>query len=119
MHVATYVSSSFSVIETCSVPALALCLGVLKHRVPLARGWGGGPLSCQNIFCDGFLPKFGGVLFRSDSRQSDIVDSLWECATEQAVMTVAQWHRHQVFRGPLVIGKKKGLRWIHAYVVQY
>jgi len=27
------------------------------------------------------------------------VDSLWECATKQAVMTVAQWHRNQIIRG--------------------
>ena len=33
--------------------------------------------------------KFEGVLFRSDSRHNDRVDSLWECATKQAVMTVA------------------------------
>jgi hypothetical protein len=29
--------------------------------------------------------KFKGVLFRSDSRHTDRVDSLWECATKQAV----------------------------------
>ena len=28
------------------------------------------------------------------------------CATKQSVMTVAQWHRNQIIRGPLVIGKK-------------
>jgi len=50
--------------------------------------------------------KFEGVLFRSDSRHNDRVDSLCECATKQAVMTVAQWHRNQIIRGPLVIGKK-------------
>jgi hypothetical protein len=33
---------------------------------------------------------FEGVLFRSDSRYNDRVDSLLECATKQAVMTVAQ-----------------------------
>jgi hypothetical protein len=42
--------------------------------------------------------KFEGVLFRSDSRNNDRVDSLWECATKQAVMTVAQWHRNQIIR---------------------
>jgi len=26
-------------------------------------------------------------------------------STKQAVMTVAQWHRNQFIRGPLVIGK--------------
>ena len=31
--------------------------------------------------------KFEGVLFRSHSRHNDRVDSLWECATKQAVMT--------------------------------
>ena len=53
---------------------------------------------------DGFLLmwcdfKFEGILFRSDSRHNDRVDSLWECATKQAVMTVAQWHRNQIIRG--------------------
>jgi hypothetical protein len=43
-----------------------------------------------------------GVLFRSDSRHNDIVDSLLECATKQAVMTVAQWHIHQIIRGLLL-----------------
>ena len=32
------------------------------------------------------------------------IDSLWECATKQAVMTVDQWHRHQIIRGPLKSG---------------
>jgi len=90
------------------VPDLSLCVGVLKHRAPLARGGGS---FCQNIFCDAFLLiwcnfKLEGVLFRSDSRHNDRVDRLWECATKQAVMTVAQWHRNQIITGPLVIGKK-------------
>ena len=92
------------------MPDLSLCLGVLKHRASLARGWGGGHLLAKIFFCDGFFLiwcnfKLEGVLFRSDSRHSDRVDSLWECATEQAVMTVAQWHRNQIIKGPLVIGK--------------
>jgi hypothetical protein len=91
----------------CTVPDLPLCLGVLKHRIPLSRG---AHLPTKHNFYDGFLLmwcnfKFEGVLFRSDSTHNDIVDSLWECATKQAVMTVAQWHRNQVFRGPLVLGK--------------
>ena len=70
----------------------------------------GGHLLAKIFFCDGFFLiwcnfKLEGVLFRSDSRHSDRVDSLWECATEQAVMTVAQWHRNQIIKGPLVIGK--------------
>jgi len=106
---------------TQTVPDLPLCLGVHKHRAPLARG---AHLLPKNVFYDGFLLmwcnfKFEGVLFRSDSRHNNRVDSLWECATKQAVMTVAQWHRNQIIRGPLVIGKKKCLRWIHAYVVQF
>jgi hypothetical protein len=32
------------------------------------------------------------------------IDSLWECATKQVVMTVDQWHRHQIIRGPLSKG---------------
>jgi len=46
--------------------------------------------------------KFEGVLFRNDSRHNDRI----ECATKQAVMTVAQWLKNQIIRGPLVIGKK-------------
>jgi hypothetical protein len=63
----------------CAVPHLPLCLGVLKHRASLA--WGASS-SCQNILYDGFLLnmwcnfKFEGVLFRSDSRHKDRVDSL-------------------------------------------
>ena len=81
-----------------AVPDLPLCLGVLKHRATLARvGWGGGGGGGGHIpaiffnFYDRFLLmwcnfKFEGVLFRRDSRHNDRVDSLWECATKQAVM---------------------------------
>jgi hypothetical protein len=51
--------------------------------------------------------KFEGVLFRSGSRHNDRVDSLLECATKQAVMTVAQWHRNQIIRGLWLLAKKK------------
>ena len=51
--------------------------------------------------------KFEGVPFRSDSRLNDRVDSLLECATKQAVMTVAQWHRNQIIRGIWLLAKKK------------
>ena len=51
--------------------------------------------------------KFKGVLFRSDSRHNDRVDSLLECATKQAVMTVAQWHRNQTIRGLWLSAKKE------------
>jgi hypothetical protein len=80
------------------VPDLLLCLGVLKHRAPLARGGGGGgghlPAK-MFFFYDGFVLmwcnfKFECVLLRSDSRHNDRVDSLWECATKQAVMPVVQ-----------------------------
>ena len=92
-----------------AVPDLPLCLGLLKHRASLARG---DSSSCQKIFYDGFLLmwcnfKFEGVLFRSDSRHNDRVDSLLECATKQAVMTVAQWHRNQISRGLWLLAKKK------------
>jgi hypothetical protein len=50
--------------------------------------------------------KFEGVLFRSDSRHNDRVDSLLECTTKQAVMTVARWHRKQIIRGLLLLTKK-------------
>jgi hypothetical protein len=37
------------------LPDLPLCLGVLKHRAPLARGGGGGgAYSCQKRIYDGF-----------------------------------------------------------------
>ena len=78
----------------CTVPDLPLCLGVLKHRVPLTRGGGGGggrgEFSCQqNIYDECLLMwcnfKFEGVLFRNDSRHNNRVDSLLECATKQAI----------------------------------
>ena len=53
---------------------------VLKQRAPLAKGGG----IFLPIFCyDGFLLmwcnfKFEGVLFRSDSRHTDRVDTLWD-----------------------------------------
>jgi hypothetical protein len=64
----------------------------------------GASSSCQQNCYDGFLLmwcnfKFKGVLFRSDSRHNERVDSLLECATKQAVMTVAQWHRNQIKDG--------------------
>ena len=50
--------------------------------------------------------KFEGVLFRSNPRHNDRVDSLLDCATKQAVMTVAQWHRNQIIRGLWLLAKK-------------
>ena len=50
--------------------------------------------------------KFEGVLFRSDSRHNDRVDSLLECATKQAVMTMAQWHRKLIIMGLWLFTKK-------------
>ena len=57
--------------------------------------WGGEGIFLPIFFYDGFLLmwcnfKFEGVLFRSDSRHNDRVDSLWECVTKQAGMTVVQ-----------------------------
>jgi hypothetical protein len=70
------------------VPDLPLCLCVLKHMATLARE--GGHLPAKKQFYDGFLLmwcnfKFEGVLFRNDSRHNDTVDSLWECASKQAL----------------------------------
>ena len=72
----------------------------------------GGIIFLPKIFYDGFLLmwcnfKFEGVLFRSDSRHNDRVDSLLECATKQAVMTVAQWHRNQIIRDFGLLANKK------------
>ena len=50
--------------------------------------------------------KFEGVLLWCDSRHNDRFDSLWECATKQAAMTVAQWHRSQIIRGLWLLAKK-------------
>ena len=96
--------------KSLTVLDLPLCLGVLKHWASLARG--GAHLPAKIFFYDGFwlmwcIFKFEGILFRSDSRHNDRVDSLLECVKKQAVMTVAQWHRNQIIRWPLVIGKKK------------
>ena len=44
------------------------------------------------------------LLGKSLLRNNNKVDSLWECAIKQTVMTVAQWRRNQIIRGPLVIG---------------
>ena len=77
------------------------------HRNQSIRGlW----LLAKKRVEDGFMLtlcnfKFEGVLFRSDSTHNDRVDSLWECVTKQAVMTVAQWHRNHIIRGPLILGK--------------
>jgi hypothetical protein len=81
------------------VPDLPLCIGVHEQR------------ACQTNFYDGFLLMWcnfilEGVLFRSDSRHNDRVDSLLECATKQAVMTVAQWHRNQIIRGLWLLASK-------------
>jgi hypothetical protein len=54
--------------------------------------------------------KFEDVPFRSDSRHNDRVDSLLECATQQAVMTVAQWHRNQIIRGLWLLAEKRELK---------
>ena len=91
------------------MPDLPLCLGVLKHRASLARG-GKGSSSCQAFNYDGFSLiwcnfKFEGVLFWSDSRYNDRVDNLLECATKQAVMRVAQWHRNQIIRALWLLTK--------------
>ena len=85
------------------MPDLPLCLGVLKHRASLAMG----PHLPANNFAYVVQFKFKGVLFRSDSRHNDRVDSLLECATKQAVMTVAQWHRTQTIRGLWLLAKKE------------
>ena len=66
---------------------LPLYLGVLKQRAPLARE--GVHLPAKNKFDHACLLtwcnfKLEGVLFRSDSRHNDRVDSLWECTTKQA-----------------------------------
>jgi len=47
-------------------------------------------------FCFGAIPD---IMIR--------VDSLLECTTKQAVMTVAQWHRNQIIRGLWLLSNKK------------
>ena len=70
------------------VPDLPLCLGVLKHRAPLARWWGRGHLPVTNFY-DGFLlmwcnSKFEGVLFQSDSRHTSFRAQVRGLITELA-----------------------------------
>ena len=93
-----------------SVPDLPLCLST-GPRWPGGVG-GGGSSSCQKHFYDGFLLmwfnfKFEGVLFRSDSRHNDRINSLLECTTEQAIMSVAQLHRNQLIRSLWLLATKK------------
>ena len=57
-----------------------------------------GAILNLKAFCFGAIPDIMIEL---------IVYIVCECATKQAVMTVAQWHRNQIIRGPLIIGKKK------------
>jgi hypothetical protein len=88
------------------VPDLPLYFGVHKQRASLT--W--GPHLAKHFY-DGLLLmwcnlKFEGVLFRSDSRHIDIVDSLLECATKQTVMPVAQWHQKQTFMGLWLLPKE-------------
>ena len=73
---------------------------------------GGSHLPAKQIFTMDFclcgaILNLKAYLFRSDSRHNDRVDSLLECATKQAVMTVAQWHRNQIIRGLWLLAKKK------------
>ena len=64
-------------------------------------------LTMDFCLCGAIYFKFEGVLFRSDSRHNGRVDSLLECAIKQAVMTVAQWHRHQIIRDLWLLAKKE------------
>ena len=66
-----------------TMPDLSLYLSIWP------RWPGGGHLPTKTIFYDGFLHMWGNfkfecVLFRSDSRHNDRVDSLLECATFRA-----------------------------------
>ena len=68
------------------VPDLPLCLGVLKHKAPLARR--GGDLPAKKFY-DGFLLmwcnfKFEGVLFQSDSRHTSFRAQVKGLITELA-----------------------------------
>ena len=104
------------------VPQLNFCIEVFYPKcrichcayVCLSTGprWPGGLIFLpKNIFTMDFC-LFGAILnlkafcFGAIPDIMIRVDILWECATKQAVMTVAQWHGNQIIRGPLVIGKK-------------
>jgi hypothetical protein len=68
------------------VPDLPLYLGVLKHRVPLARG---GAIFLPQFIYDGYLLmwcnfKFEGVLFQSDSRHTSFRAQVRGLITELA-----------------------------------
>jgi hypothetical protein len=78
---------------------------VLKHRATLPHLPAKQSFTMDFCLCGAILNL--KALFRSDSRHNDRVDSLLECATKQAVMTVAQWHRNQVIiRGLWLLAKK-------------
>ena len=81
---------NISVIICMYCAGFTIVLRCVKAQGPVCQE---DPSSCQFIFYDGILligcnSNFEGVLIRSDSRHNDRVDSLWECATKQAVMTV-------------------------------
>ena len=106
----------------------SLCRIYHRALVCLSRRprWSGGLIFLPKQIYDGFLLMWchfkiwrRSVLFRSDFRHNDRVDSLLECATTQAVMTVAQGHRNKIIRGLWFVAKQKSWRWIHAYVVQF
>ena len=74
-----------------------MLIGVLKHRTPLARE--GGIFLTIFFFLTMDFCLCGAILnlkafYFGAIPDNDSVDNLWECATKQAVMTVAQWHRN-------------------------
>jgi len=75
--------------------------------------WPGGPhLPAKNNFTMDFC-LCGAILNLKAFCFGAIPDimieliALLECATKQAVMTVAQWHRSQIIRGLWLLAKKK------------
>ena len=85
--------------DTHAVRDLPLCLSTGPH-LPANKTFTMdfclcGAISNLKVFCFGAIPDIMRV------------DRLLECATKQAVMTVAQWHRNHIIRGLWLLAKKK------------
>ena len=105
-----------------AVPDLLLCLGVFKYRAPLA-GEGGHLPPKNNITMD--LCLCGAILNLKAFCFGAIPDKMIELIVYGSVPQSRQtWQwlsdmETKLLEGLWLLAKKKCLRWIHAYVVQF